>query len=113
MSSEYSFSHGFFYSREKNQANRPVETPRLAGVCFGFRTEKHWQNASDMAWTLHDMLRCVQDIGTAVGIAFEYERLEDTHPMALALHPGRRVGLSGSLNNGLVWGIPSKGSSQL
>ncbi|KAB8036846.1 phenylalanine--tRNA ligase subunit beta [Silvanigrella paludirubra] len=98
---EYHYSQGYAYSREKTQEGRPVETPRLAGVVFGNKTEKTWQNSSETNWSLHDIIAHVTDLVTSLGSEISVVKISDTidnsteckfHPFAKALHPGRRVG---------------------
>lgn len=98
---EYHFSQGYAYSREKTQAGRPVETPRLAGVAFGNKTEKTWQNNAEICWSLHDMISHISELCLSLGIEIEkMEKITDSldiqnskyHPMASSLHPGKRVG---------------------
>jgi phenylalanyl-tRNA synthetase beta chain len=90
---EYSFQYGFSYSKEK--ITRPVETPRLAGVIFGVKEEKMWQNSTPTKWSLHDIMSHVQEIGRVTGVALAFEKMTENHslghPVAKALHPGRRV----------------------
>lgn len=96
---EYHYSQGFAYSREQSQAGRPVETPRLAGVAFGNKTEKTWQNTAAIGWSLHDIMSHISELCLSVGINnASIERISDSslndskyHPIAKALHPGKRV----------------------
>ncbi|APJ04607.1 phenylalanine--tRNA ligase subunit beta [Silvanigrella aquatica] len=100
---EYHYSQGYAYSREKSQAGRPVETPRLAGVTFGNKMEKNWQNSGEVNWTLHDIMSHIVELChsvdltiTTVKICEEHHSTNDHsakyHPLAKAFHPGRRVG---------------------
>ncbi len=97
---EYHYSRGYSYSREPSQNKRPVETPRLAGVCFGNKIDKSWQNTTEIQWSLHDIMAHIQEICRCVGVDISFIKLSDketnsdtkVHPIANALHPGRRVG---------------------
>lgn len=99
---EYHYSEGYAYTKEKTQNGRPVETPRIAGVVFGNKTEKTWQNSAEVKWTLHDVIAHVNSILTCMNTQAKVIRItnevvkqnEDSlyHPFAGALHPGRRVG---------------------
>ncbi|WGL60866.1 phenylalanine--tRNA ligase subunit beta [Pigmentibacter sp. JX0631] len=101
--SEYHFKEGFAYTKEKTQLGRPVETPRLAGVVFGNRIEKNWQNTSAIKWTLHDIIAHVSSLLSCMECEPSVIRITDDknkesedlkfHPFAAALHPGRRVGI--------------------
>jgi phenylalanyl-tRNA synthetase beta chain len=96
---EYNYTQGFSYSREKSQAGRPVETPRLAGVAFGNKTEKTWQNSAAIGWSVHDIMSHVSELCQSVGAELSaINKISDInlndsnyHPIAKALHPGRRV----------------------
>ena len=88
---DYSSSASLAYSREKSQAGRPTETPRLAGVVFGVREEKGWQNASERLWDLHDVIAHGVEILRTAGVSAVVKSLPEEHPMAPALHPGRRA----------------------
>ena len=97
---EYHYSQGYAYTREKSQAGRPVETPRIAGVTFGNKTEKTWQNTSEIGWSLHDIMSHVTELCLSIGSEIKIVRISDSenlnesqfHPIAKALHPGRRIG---------------------
>lgn len=101
--SEYHFAQGFSYTKEKTQQGRPVETPRLAGVVFGNKVEKNWQNTSAIKWSLHDILAHVSSLLNCMDCEpFIFRIIDDKnketqdlkfHPFAAALHPGRRVGI--------------------
>ncbi|KAB8028056.1 phenylalanine--tRNA ligase subunit beta [Fluviispira multicolorata] len=96
---EYHYTHGYAYTKEESQTGRPVETPRLAGICFGNKSEKTWQNSAETLWSLHDIMAHVQEISRSVGVEISFARISDIennsefqfHPIAKALHPGRRV----------------------
>lgn len=100
--SEYHFNEGYAYTREKTQSGRPVETPRIAGIVFGNKTDKNWQNTAEMKWTLHDVLAHVNSILSCMNCQPQIIRITHVpseqsdclkfHPFANALHPGRRVG---------------------
>lgn len=87
---EYDFKFAHAYS--KDDLNRPTETPRLAGVCFGDRVEKNWQNQAAVKWTLHDVMAHVIALGTCLGLKLHRQVLDSDHPMFSALHPGKAVG---------------------
>lgn len=89
---DYSSQYGHTYCLENPPLIRPIETPRLAGVCFGNRVEKTWQNQSEISWTVHDIMAHVTGIANAVGASVQVQKLDEQHPMAPALHPGKRVG---------------------
>ncbi|MES2613786.1 MAG: phenylalanine--tRNA ligase subunit beta [Bdellovibrionota bacterium] len=93
---EYSNKYGYEYSREHEKISRPVETPRLAGVIFGVKQEKTWQNNAETNWSLHDIISHVVELGRISGVKLEYKKMalnqdNSSHPMAPALHPGKRV----------------------
>ena len=100
ITSEYHHTRGYCYSKEKSQKGRPVETPRLAGVLFGNHEEKTWQNTQAVPWTLHDVMRHVQELCQIGGFTTQILPLTHEissaqgiwHPLAQALHPGKRVG---------------------
>lgn len=99
---EYHYSQGYAYSREKSQAGRPVETPRIAGIAFGCKTEKTWQNSAETDWSLHDIMSHISEICLSIGVEIITVRISDSvnsqdstyHPIAKTLHPGRRVGFN-------------------
>lgn len=97
---EYSYEYGFNYSQSSDSHSRPVETPRLAGVVFGVKTEKIWQNTAEIPWTLHDILAHVLDLAKRQGVTLKMKKMDNTsHPMANTLHPGRRVQFYVELND--------------
>ncbi len=98
---EYSPEHSFDYSFGKDKTLRPSETPRLAGVCFGHKTQKNWQNTKAVCWSLFDVMAHVEETARLLGITLEKEKMQtfECHPFADALHPGRRVKFSALLGN--------------
>lgn len=88
---EYSPENSYAYSREKSQAGRPAETPRLAGVVFGVREAKNWMNTQAREWLLSDVLGHVLELGRSLGVELEFDPMATTHPFAGACHPGRRA----------------------
>lgn len=107
---DYSYEFGYAYSnlhtnKEQEKISRPTETPRLAGVIFGVKQEKTWQNSGEINWSLHDIMSHVIELGRIVGVKLEFAKIEEDlshvnfHPIAKALHPGRRVGFYVMLNN--------------
>ena len=86
----YEYSHNYGYTYSKDTESRPVETPRMAGVIFGVKEEKTWQNKEELLWSLHDVMSHVVELGRIMEIHFEFDKMTN-HPMANALHPGRRV----------------------
>lgn len=91
---EYAPQQGYSYCKQLVDVRRPVETPRLAGVCFGVRVEKNWQNQGEIPWTLHDMMSHVMSLAAVAGIVLHVTELEKNHPISPALHPGKRVAFS-------------------
>lgn len=98
---DYHYSEGYAYTHEKSQKARPVETPRLAGVAFGNKTEKTWQNTSETVWTLHDIMSHLTEICLSIGIDVVFLRIASSkhkndvmyHPIANTLHPGKSIGI--------------------
>lgn len=89
---DYSPTLSHPYSRAGDDAkDRPVETPRLAGVVFGEREAKSWWNTEPLPWHLADILAHVRSVVRAVVPAAEpvIRPLPDDHPFKPALHPGR------------------------
>jgi phenylalanyl-tRNA synthetase beta chain len=96
---DYNPSFALKYSREKDQSRRPAETPRLAAVVFGDRVPKTWQNEEAIKWDLHYVMAHLHEIARSEGIEISFQALPENHPMAAALHPGRRVGAFATINN--------------
>jgi phenylalanyl-tRNA synthetase beta chain len=90
---EYAPQRSYPYSREATLAGRPAETPRLGGVAFGAREEKAWHNSGASAWTLLEIAAHALACAQAMGVALRLEEMPSDHPIALALHPGRRAAL--------------------
>lgn len=90
---EYDPHLGFSYSHESNKESRPTESPRIAGVVFGSRVSKSWLNAEALPWDLHTVLAHAVELGRAAGVVVAVQPLDDSHPFAPALHPGRRAAL--------------------
>lgn len=109
---EYGFEWGYSYAKGEQEKERPVETPRLAGVCFGNREEKNWQNQAAVTWSIFDVMGHVAELARRVGISLEFCRITQElepktkemvfHPMAAALHPGRSLGLFVHLETGRI-----------
>lgn len=103
---EYGFEWGYQYAKGEQEKERPVETPRLAGVCFGNREEKEWRNQASVAWSIFDLMGHVHELGRRVGVSLEFCHMsQDTHtkekvfhPMASSLHPGRSLALFACLD---------------
>ncbi len=95
---DYAPTHALTYSREKNQNARPAETPRLAGVVFGERVTKTWQTSSTMPWDLHSGMAHVQEILRSEGLEALFAPVPESHPLAKALHPGRRASIVLNVN---------------
>ncbi|MCA2959593.1 MAG: phenylalanine--tRNA ligase subunit beta [Silvanigrellales bacterium] len=90
---DYAPQSAFPYSREPSLALRPAETPRLAGIAFGPREEKQWNNAGPQGWTLLEIASHALECAASLGVTLRLETLGSSHPFAPALHPGRRAAI--------------------
>lgn len=97
---DYAPQASLAYSREADQNGRPAETPRLAGAAFGDKLTKSWQTTESVKWDLHSVIAHVVEICRVMGSRVKVVELPTNHPMAPALHPGRRVAVVSPSANG-------------
>ena len=88
---DYSPELSYGYSFEKNQNGRPAETPRLAGVVFGDKELKSWQNSNATVWNLHDVLAHVNELIRSAGLEAQIVEMMPSHPFNNTVHPGRKA----------------------
>lgn len=89
-----------FYQSEKHLD--PVETHRFAGVCFGLKDQKTWQNQEPKGWSIHDVMMHMSTIVEPLNLQLNFELMAHNNPFLSSLHPKKRVDIYAMNQSGKV-----------
>jgi len=81
------------FIKNLDPTQHPLETSKIAGICFGEKRSKTWQNTEPEHWTLHDIMKHIDILGQSLNIEVAFQILQD-HPFNTTLHPKKCVQIS-------------------
>ncbi len=80
------------------KSERPIEINKIAGVCFGEKESKTWQNTSALKHSLHDIMSHMNSLAESLELKAKFSALQNS-PYMLSLHPKKAIQFSIALED--------------